>query len=491
MSGEVIRVPADHATIQAAIDAASQWDEIWVAEGRHLESITLKSGVKLYGGFAGTETHRDERDFRIRPTIIDASTADEGEPAAIVVIMNGTTDTRIDGFTITGVGGLHSSNIGCGIFCEDVDESNMIINCTVSSNRGGVREGTRGGGLFIENGTPTLINCTITDNLANLGGGIYGGSPTLINCRITGNLAYGILCRCAPTQWCVKPGNGGGIYRGQSPTLVNCIVSGNISNGAAAGIDAEAPRVINCTIYDNSGVGITGSNGEIHNSIIWAHTEDVDPLQTATYSCIENWTGGGEGNISDDPRFVDPENGDFHLLPDSPCIDAGGFVESLDDDFEGDPRPLDAIVLFRGDGSDFDIGADEYLPDNRVPMIWVLAPNRIRTWTLGSSHPVRWLADVETLGTAYNVELVSEEDGSAHELGVFWEERVDSVEERTATITVPSTMPEGGYRIRVTSNWTVQNPELFPTPIFDDSDEPIRISVQQNAIEARIWTAYH
>jgi len=49
------------------------------------------------------------------------------------------------------------------------------------------------------------------------------------------------------------------------------------------------------------------------------------------WSCI----GGGypgEGNISEDPRFVDPENAGFHLRPDSPCIDAGSPFGMADPD---------------------------------------------------------------------------------------------------------------------------------------------------------------
>ncbi len=41
---------------------------------------------------------------------------------------------------------------------------------------------------------------------------------------------------------------------------------------------------------------------------------------------------GGEGNISSDPLFIDPVNGDFHLQPGSPCIDAGDPDSPLDPD---------------------------------------------------------------------------------------------------------------------------------------------------------------
>jgi hypothetical protein len=77
-----------------------------------------------------------------------------------------------------------------------------------------------------------------------------------------------------------------------------------------------------------------------------------------THSLIQ---GGypGEGNISDDPLFVDATNGDFHLLPDSPCIDSASTTGPIDD-LDGNPRPVDVPGIGRdGDGA-FDMGCYEF-----------------------------------------------------------------------------------------------------------------------------------
>ena len=60
--------------------------------------------------------------------------------------------------------------------------------------------------------------------------------------------------------------------------------------------------------------------------------------------------------------FAGPAKDNFHLTASSPCIDAGCNVPDLSFDFEGDARPYDAVSEPRGDGSDFDIGADEFIP---------------------------------------------------------------------------------------------------------------------------------
>ena len=90
---------------------------------------------------------------------------------------------------------------------------------------------------------------------------------------------------------------------------------------------------VNCVVWNNDMVGYELHDWReqysllLNSSIIW-NNEDLfdeeveDNVVSITYSCIE---GGyeGQGNIHDDPLFVDPDNGDFHLQEDSPCIDAG------------------------------------------------------------------------------------------------------------------------------------------------------------------------
>ena len=75
-----------------------------------------------------------------------------------------------------------------------------------------------------------------------------------------------------------------------------------------------------------------------------------------TYSDVEEGIEGS-GNISLDPRFVNPSRGDYHLRNGSPAIDSGMSDGAPAVDFESDPRPFDGD----GDGIDeYDMGADEF-----------------------------------------------------------------------------------------------------------------------------------
>ncbi len=116
--------------LQTALGIVSSGDQIWVSAGvytpgeERTDSFNLVPGVALYGGFAGTETVLEDRDWAANPTILSgdidgddtntdgnyvAETPDDivGGNSYHVVYADGTTGTPItgttilDGFTIT------------------------------------------------------------------------------------------------------------------------------------------------------------------------------------------------------------------------------------------------------------------------------------------------------------------------------------------------------------------------------------------------------
>ena len=111
-------------TVQGAINAASQGDEIWVAAGTYPEHIKNKAvgpsgsevavDTALYGGFAGTETARDQRNWQSNLTILDGGGGDEPTVNGSVIIIDSlaSQETRIDGFVITGGHGIAAGFLG-------------------------------------------------------------------------------------------------------------------------------------------------------------------------------------------------------------------------------------------------------------------------------------------------------------------------------------------------------------------------------------------
>ena len=237
--------------------------------------------------------------------------------------------------------------------------------------------GDNGGGIFLWGNAAELIitNCVVNGNSAVGGGGGIRANSVIVNkCKISGNFAAK---------------GGGGIYCGVA-TITDCIISGNHSwrGEGAVGVGSSA-TISNCTIVGNSSLAVYGRSSAVTvtNSILYyncreSRCECGDYGQiyvgsaVVTYSDVsyEHYPDYGPwpgiGNIEVDPCFVQPGywdsngtsyydddfwvDGDYHLLPDSPCINAGDpnyLVEPNETDLDGLPRVI---------GGRIDMGAYEF-----------------------------------------------------------------------------------------------------------------------------------
>ena len=246
------------------------------------------------------------------------------------------------------------NGVGGGILTESSDaliHSNWVHDNTADS----------GAGVCItEYGSPEVHHNLIADNHANYaGGGMYFGarsSPTVHGNTISGNFSAG---------W-----GGGGvnswtsyIYYGTYATLYNNVIAGNTTSTAGGGLYLRYDRAVMannlvCFNQASNGGGVFALNQGysapwLDNSILWGNTagsnaqiglEGSTGSQIVVGHCDVQGGYGGAGNINADPAFADAGAGDYHLLPGSPCIDAGNnpsvpFGVALD--IEGLPRFVD------------------------------------------------------------------------------------------------------------------------------------------------------
>ena len=281
--------------------------------------------------------------------------------------------------------------------------STLVEGCTFTGNSANEGGGVRDGGDSL-----TVVDSTFERNYATLGGGVLTASyrgAGFEQCRFKQNTAYiggGVAVlgaadfffdRCAFTYNLATIGGGLSTldYVG-SAALRSCLFAGNTGYAYGGGIAAAGGSlwVENCTVAQNraDGLGaglIVGNDTTISNSVVWGNIVDpggegatdevaqIEGIESATidYSNVQGWSGAhaGEGNIGLDPLFVQPvypdgrlEPGepDFHVRPESPCINAG-LTETIDWDpwdppppnldLEGKPRVLCRAV---------DMGAYEF-----------------------------------------------------------------------------------------------------------------------------------
>ena len=233
-----------------------------------------------------------------------------------------------------------------------------LIGFTVSNgytmNTGVDAYDTTGGGVLggqLVYGRPcSASNCVIVCNSAVYGGGAAYG--TVYCSTIRGNNASGdgggaayVTAHRSTIRDNNASGNGGGIVGNAYNTLL-------VNNRAQFGGGAYFSTLANCTVYSNYARGGCGIwSFEARNCIIWNNSNDNYVGVTMSCSCSKPLSSG-TGNITNDPMFVAPETGDFHLRPGSPCINAGDNQYAvMPYDLDGNPRIFNGIV---------DMGAYEY-----------------------------------------------------------------------------------------------------------------------------------
>ncbi|MBN1392522.1 MAG: PQQ-binding-like beta-propeller repeat protein, partial [Sedimentisphaerales bacterium] len=433
ISGKTITVrstdPNNPAVVSSTIiDCNSVTRGFTLTSNSILDGLTITNGIARYSSGGGLYVSSSYSPF-IHNCVITKSSASYGGG------INSEGGLTISNCTITGNqaplgGGIYinkgpvtinncvitensSSSYGGGIYLS-LEGGLTISNCAITGN-----QASNGGGIYIKKGSVAINNCVITENFSSSnGGGIYAfnssypaGNLTISRGTIAGNQAS----------------NGGGIYLNYGLVNIdNSFIAANASqiNGAGVYVSSAGAVVQYCTFAGNTAAGTGGgvymdsysSGFSGFYDIFWGNTDSGSPASPTAqispyltswtilnYSCIQdadaddaNIPCGGVNNfnIDDNPLFVREPNdggdgwgvgdnddyGDLHLLPNSPCIEAGNpFFRGINlTDIDGQTRII---------GQSVDMGADEY-----EKIIIITKPKAGDVWATGSERLIQWLA---------------------------------------------------------------------------------------------------
>lgn len=312
-------------TLPEALAASNAGDQIWVLGFEEITSadqlyvvpdqsgFVLKSGVKLYGGFAGTERTIEERAtlgetpyFVYRSVLSgDINRDDTVDEINYVYPANA---KRVDNATH-----VLSLNMEPTQQSGNNNTYPTVVNgCTVI---GGNATAGNGGGIYVYGdntggGAYRIEKCFLLNNYAVQGGGaIYVSADVkatstesrIVDCVVYNNLAG---------ERSGSVNLGGGIRIDGVGTVVNSSIFNNEGGGVLLSSNAKA---VNLTIARNTVMGIEG--GEVYNSVIWGNSKVQNPSAAVFENCASDnvmITGAGcisissESNGANGPLFEAP-----------------------------------------------------------------------------------------------------------------------------------------------------------------------------------------
>jgi len=416
---DIINVPGDYETIQAAIDAAEDGDLILVQRGDYNENIDfLGKIITVASEFINTGDREDMFETNLFPA----------EERSMVTFTNGETENaQLIGFRLRNGYATDTGNNqyrGGGVYCQNSGPT--ILNCYFAANR--IREERRlspnrddgetwcGGGIALENSTARIIDCGFEKNgAASYGAGIYiegqseiliegcdfdgntspnGAAVTVLNettieirdCRFFQNQVMdnegpngiggsifvgegvdGVIrnCRIYEGQ---ATGKGGAIYVGlnAAPRIENCLIFDNFGGkGAAIYCDNAAPEIVNCTIHGNTTEDVAGA--------IYIENDGDDDMYPRIVNSII-WNNGDVQmyiEARNNPDRLDFTFSDIQRDQRGILTNNGGYVQLGERNLNADPRlvhptwvggPLDFNLL--EDSPCIDAGTDVGLEFN-------------------------------------------------------------------------------------------------------------------------------
>lgn len=331
-----------YTTLQPAINAAVEDDQIWVATGTYLptldnpgstdnttrdRSFYINKKISIYGGFLGIESNLTNRDWTVNETILSGDLGVSGVD----------TDNALHVVFFDSRNGVFPFLLGALLDGFTVEKGNANKTSFMSN---------RGGGLYNYGEVnliclPYITNCKFRDNKAGSGGAMF-------------NAGYDGTCN-PQIEACMFENNsstdhGGAIFNDgtegvASPRIYNCIFTNNISGAGGGAIFNDGafggicrPHILESHFSNNS----ASTGGAIYNGSTFGSGIVEPNITNCWFTANTATTSGGAISFSDHP------NGDMKATISNCVFQNNGAAHISYDDGAANEQPHFINCTFYG-----------------------------------------------------------------------------------------------------------------------------------------------
>lgn len=331
-------------SLESALAVAQPGNKIWVADGIYIPSnenglgtgdryqtFKLKPGVQILGGFTGSESDEEDRNWITNQTILEGNLGTEKVYHVVYAGSDCNEETILDGFTIrNGQAGGANSDFRSGANVYINGSSPVFKNCNIHSGSCG----NFGANVYMINSNSVFDDCYINSgNSDNLGGGIacVNSSAKFNYCQISDNYAYGaggavtiegqginVFNSCSFTENAADDSGSGGVFYiaadADTVLIVNSFMYDNAADVTGGALDIAGKTIIVNSTIGYGSVNDPGAAGgnlylratadvEIYNSVIFGGYADVEPQifvvtgaqLSVSHSILETCGDSGDG----------------------------------------------------------------------------------------------------------------------------------------------------------------------------------------------------
>lgn len=330
-------------TLEQALSVANAGDEIWVAKGTYVApkgGFQLKSGVKLYGGLAGTEQSHNEaanpkiqsRKYTMRNKTVlkgDILGNDAIDNTSLIFPENSLRDDNATHVLVMNLGVSNTHK-------NDNNEKTVVQGFVIqggNANGESSTESGHGGGILVKNVSENssdanaalrgydILQCYFINNYGSRGGAVYVASSVL-STKETSRISYCCIYNNVSGNRTSNMNTGGGLWIGGAGTVSNCEIFNNNNGGLRI---SSLAKVVNTTIVHNTvtAVDLVDENdkekvptadggGTLYNTVMWGSatlckTETTPAFRYCAYQEVVV-TNNEKGTDANGNKFISFNN---------------------------------------------------------------------------------------------------------------------------------------------------------------------------------------